>query len=317
MRRPFFLFFWTLIIFFAPSAGRAQVGVEATLDSISMFVGGKRTVRLKVDYAPGVLLLEPGIQVIDTAKAIELLSSSPWDTTRANDKVITLEKDLLLTAWDSGYFQIPAIPVNFEIQGVVHTLYTEILPLRVNLTPPDTTALMPLKPIIDEPLRAEDFIPYLIGLLGAIAVSVILWRLLRRKKQAPQAPPPAPAAEIQPHVLALEKFRKLEEAQLWQKGLVVDYHTELTFILREYLEARFGILALESTTTEIGEQMEHRVPEELRAELIKLLNTSDMVKFAKAEPPAEIHEQLLGHARNFINSTIPASAEASAGVASH
>lgn len=316
MRRP--LIFLSLILALAAAVPAiAQVGVKASLDSVSMLVGGKRTVRLKVDYAPGVLLLEPGIQVIDTARAIELLSSSPWDTTRATDKVITLEKDLLLTAWDSGYFQIPAIPVSFEIQGVMDTIYTQILPLRVNLTPPDTTALMPLKPIIDEPLKAEDFIPYLIGLLGAIAVSIVLWRLLRRKKQAPPAPPPPPAAEVQPHELALEKFRKLEEAQLWQKGLVKDYHTELTFILREYLEARFGILALESTTTEIGEQMGYRVPIELRAELINLLNTSDMVKFAKAEPPAQIHEQLLEQARHFINSTSPASPETSADAASH
>lgn len=303
MRRLLIIFPLVLFALCAPSAGQAQVGAKATIDSASMFVGGKRTIHLRVNYVPGIRLLEPGIHAIDTSEAIELLSSTPWDTTLSNGNAIVLEKDLLLTAWDSGYFELPPIPVAYAVQSGIDTVFTQPLTLQVYLTPPDTAALMPLKPIIGEPLKAEDFIPYLIGLLAAIAFSAILWGILRRKKQAPEAPPPPAPVAVQPHALALEKYRQLEEAQLWQKGLVKEYHTQLTFILREYLEARFGILALESATSEIAEQMEHKVPETLRGEMTALLNTSDMVKFAKAEPPDSIHPQLLDNARKFINST--------------
>ena len=285
-------------------ASKAQVRVEANLDSASLFVGGKRTIRLQVDHPPGILVLEPGVQLIDSAEAIEVLSSTSWDTTLASAKIISLEKNLVLTAWDSGHFVLPAIPVVYQVQGNSDTLYTRPLLLQASLTPVDTATLMPLKPIIQEPITTEDFIPYIIGLLAAIALLVLFFWYWKRQKPKQEAPPPPPPAVIPPHILALEKFSRLEGARLWQQGKVKEYHTELTFILREYLESRFGILALESATSEIDAQMKDRIPEPLRRDMTSLLHTSDMVKFAKAEPPANIHEQLLDHARNFVNSTI-------------
>jgi len=281
---------------------QAQVRVEATIDSTSLFVGGKRTIRLRVDHPTGFRVLEPETGLIDSVEAIEILSSTPWDTTDAGNRIISLEKNLVITAWDSGHFLLPAIPVVYQNQGMSDTLYTQALPLRADHMPVDTAALMPLKPIIQEPLKAEDFIPYAAGLLATLVLLGLFFGLRKRKKPKAEAPPP-PVAVVPPHTIALEKFAQLEQAQLWQKGRIKEYHTELTFILREYLESRFDILALESATSEIAAQMEHKIPDDLRKDMTRLFNTSDMVKFAKAEPPAAIHEQLLDQARNFVTVT--------------
>ncbi|MBK8490646.1 MAG: hypothetical protein IPL49_07040 [Saprospirales bacterium] len=311
MRRFLFHILLTLMLLLTgisgPVASHAQVGARATIDSTEMLVGGKRTVRLRVDFAPGVLILEPGIIAIDTSGTLELLRTSAWDTTRVSDKAITLEKDLLLTAWDSGYYAISPIMVPYEIQGRTDTIYTNAIPLRVNMVPQDSTVLMPLKPIIEEPIRMEDFIPYLLGLFATLAILTALWWLWRRKNR-PVAVVKAPPVVIPPHTLALKKFEPLKQAQLWQKGQFKEFHTQLTYILREYLESRYGILALESTSSEIATQLKSLVPEDLLQETTRLLNTSDMVKFAKATPPVEVHEQLLEQAKKFIHST--ASAEA-------
>ena len=117
MRRLLIIFPLVLFALCAPSAGQAQVGAKATIDSASMFVGGKRTIHLRVNYVPGIRLLEPGIHAIDTSEAIELLSSTPWDTTLSNGNAIVLEKDLLLTAWDSGYFELPPIPAGLLLRN--------------------------------------------------------------------------------------------------------------------------------------------------------------------------------------------------------
>lgn len=286
-----------------PGTGMAQVGVQATLDSTEMLVGGKRTIRLRVDYAPGVRLLDPDLSALDTTEAIELLRVTEWDTVRATDRAITIEKDLYFTAWDSGYFEIAPIMIPYEIPTRSDTLYTNTLPLRVNRVPQDTTLLMPLKPIIQEPVRTEDFIPYIIGLLAAIFILAITWLWWRKKKRTEKVEPPP--VVIPPHEIALKKYEALQQAQLWQKGQVKAFHTQLTYILREYLENRYGILALESTSREIAAQLKDHIPEELRQETTQLLNTSDMVKFAKATPPEEVHDQLLAQAIDFIHTTTP------------
>lgn len=293
-----------LMGFAAPQTSQAQVGAQATIDSTEVLVGGKRIIRLRIDYAPGVRLLEPGIAPLDTSGSIELLNASPWDTIQLSDKVVSIEKVLLITAWDSGYFSLTPIKVPYEIQGKTDTAYTNALPLKVNLVPQDTTVLMPLKPIIEEPIRAEDFVPYLLGLLATVVLLAAFWWWWRRKKRPAQKITPPPVV-IPPHTVALEKFNALQQAKLWQKGQIKEYHTQLTFILREYLENRFGILALESTSREIADQLKDFVPEDLRQETTRLLNTSDMVKFAKATPPVEVHDRLLLQAIKFIDTTKP------------
>lgn len=277
----------------------AQVGAKATIDSASVLVGGQRHVRLSVNFAPGVRVLEPGVAVVDTSEAIELLSVSPWDTLSQTSQAVILEKDLLITAWDSGYFAIPAIPVPFEIQGRTDTVFTKAIPFSVDLAPSDTAAIQPIKPIIEEPVKLEDFTPYLIGLFALAALIAVAWWWSKKRKTQPPIPQP-PIVEVPPHAIALEKLDQLEQAQLWQKGQIKAYHTQLTYILREFLEKRFHILALESTSQEIALQLQNLVSEELRQNITQLLLTSDMVKFAKAEPPEEVHQRLLEEARAFV-----------------
>jgi hypothetical protein len=278
---------------------QAQAGAKATLDSTTVLVGGQRHVRLSVNFAPGVRLLEPGVAVVDTSEAIELLRVSPWDTLSQTSQAIILEKDLLITAWDSGYFAIPAIPVPFEIQGKTDTVYTRAIPFTAILAQPDTVAIQPIKPIIEESVKVEDFATYLIGLLALAALLAAgWWWYKKRKTQAPI--PQQPVVDVPPHTIALEKLGQLEKAQLWQKGQIKAYHTQLTYILREFLEKRFHILALESTSQEIAVQLQDLVSEEMRQNITQLLLTSDMVKFAKAEPPEEVHQRLLEEARAFV-----------------
>lgn len=280
----------------------AQAGAKATIDSTSVLVGGHRHVRLSVNFAPGVRLLEPGVAVVDTSEAIELLSVSPWDTISQTSQAIIIEKDLLITAWDSGYFAIPAIPVPFEIQGKTDTAYTRPIPFTATLAPADTVAIQPIKPIIEEPVKVEDFASYLIGLLALAALVAVVWWWYKKRKTQPPIPQ-QPVVELPPHTIALEKLDQLERAQLWQKGQIKAYHTQLTYILREFLEKRFHILALESTSQEIAVQLQNLVSEEMRQNITQLLLTSDMVKFAKAEPPEEVHQRLMEEARRIVKVT--------------
>jgi len=87
-------------------------------------------------------------------------------------------------------------------------------------------------------------------------------------------------------------------------GLVKEHYAELTFILREYLEKRFDVPALESTTDETVAKLEHReFPANLNRSLQGLLEQADLAKFAQWIPQASFHAKALEVARQIILET--------------
>jgi hypothetical protein len=91
---------------------------------------------------------------------------------------------------------------------------------------------------------------------------------------------------------------------LWQAGHVKTYHSELTEILRMYLERRFNIHALEQTSLEIISDVNSILQnDEAKQNLTKTLEIADSVKFAKHKSGALENEQSLKMAIQFIEST--------------
>ena len=96
----------------------------------------------------------------------------------------------------------------------------------------------------------------------------------------------------------------MEKEQLWQQGQVKTYYSRLTDIMREYIENRYDIQALELTTDEILEKIEKvNVHDELLDKLKSMLQTADMVKFAKAKPAVEQHTGNMENAHKFVVKT--------------
>ena len=100
---------------------------------------------------------------------------------------------------------------------------------------------------------------------------------------------------------------QLKEQKLWQRGLVKEFYSSLTDIVRVYLNGRFGVQAMESTTAEIM-QMTKNVPEidkDLRSNLQDLLERADFVKFAKAQAEANENEASFAFVEHFVLTTKP------------
>ncbi len=113
----------------------------------------------------------------------------------------------------------------------------------------------------------------------------------------PPPPPPPPAHEV-----ALQRLAQLEAKELWQKGEIKAYQSELTYVLRAYLEDRFSLQALEATTAEICQDFKkHGLDEDGRMRTV--METADMVKFAKAMPPQNVHAEALDAVRHFVEET--------------
>jgi hypothetical protein len=108
-----------------------------------------------------------------------------------------------------------------------------------------------------------------------------------------------------PHQIALEKLEEIRLEKIWQQGRTKEYYTQITDVLREYIEKRFLVNTLEKTSSEIIDSLqfarkEH--PEQI-LNLQKILTTSDLVKFAKLIPDFNSHTTVLSNAVEFVTGT--------------
>ncbi len=298
----------------------AQTKVSAQLSTSQMTIGDQNLLVIEAELSENAEIQDIDLRPLDSLFSesdatstdtepgqLEIMEVGDWERFEHNGYT-TASRKIRFTAWKPGAYPIPSLQIQFSQGG--NSLIQNTSELLVLVSPPvdkvasDSLALAPIKPIIAEPKTFEDYLPYIIiGLiiLAFAIVAYVFYRIINRKKQAAYITIQRPAHEV-----ALEKLTKLKDAKLWQQGDIKAYQSELTYILREYLENRFSIPALESTTSEILTHLEGKVlPTGSQSKIREMLDIADMVKFAKAEPPAEMHERLMSDAEAFIQQTIP------------
>jgi hypothetical protein len=301
------LFGILILLFGCLIHGQAQIKVTAKLDSSNILIGDQVRMKLQLSHLPELNIQDIDISAIEQEPKIEVIKITPLDTIYNKEEVI-VEQNIILTSFDSGYHFIPSVPVRYVYQGEEGQIRSEQLALMVRTYPieTDSLALQPIKDIISEPISFWDFLPYLaIGLGAVLLIGLIVWWI--RSKKKPEEVVQEPIDDRPAHVIALERLDALASKKLWQAGEIKAFHTELSYILRAYLERRFDIRALESTTFEImlGIKLQpaHIVPKSWHPDLERLLQTADLVKFAKAEPPQEWHNEMFDLARKFVVDT--------------
>ena len=287
---------------------QAQVQVTAELEKTNILIGDQVNLKISLGVPPGVVIQNLDYRPLSEVEKLEVVKIEPADSLQLSDESWLFTQQLVLTSFDSGYYFIPPVTVHFLRNNTADSATSPQLALMVNTIPEvsDTTELSPIKNIISEPLKFSDVLPWILAILALIGL--IAWILyLRKRKKPQQAEAPKPIPVLPPHQVALEQLQALQQQQLWQKGEIKNYHSQLSYIIRTYLEGRFSMPALESTTPEILHtlgQMDDIQTDNLHA-LQRLLETSDLVKFAKAIPSPDIHEKLFELAVAFVQQTQP------------
>lgn len=139
-----------------------------------------------------------------------------------------------------------------------------------------------------------------IGLLLALAtLAWWLWRRHRRKRLEPPPPPPP----VPPH----DRARRALEAATRLLGDPDAFCTELSAILRTYLEERFGWNAPDRTTEEFLAELrqDRMLPPSLQELLHDFLERCDLVKFARLEPTETELLDLQRSALRLVDDTVP------------
>lgn len=277
----------------------------AKIDTNAIVIGQQIKLTLQLTQAKNTVI--NWVAVPDTLSKIEIVNKSKIDTTLSVDSTsIIRSQQFTITCFDSGYYVVP--PFRFVDNNNPDTLtnFAETLPLllAVNTVAVDTTkAIRDIKGPVTVPWSLEDFLPWIIGVLGLIILLIAGYYFYQKYTRKPvlieKEKPKRPAHEI-----ALEELKKLEEEKIWQQGNFKFYHTRLTDIIRAYLWHRYDINAMEMTTDEVLESHSiKQVDSESVGKLKYMLELADLVKFAKVIPVVNENEQTLAYGYDFVTAT--------------
>lgn len=280
--------------------------VSATLSAYEITIGDPIFFKLEAAHAPNVSINWP--LIAETVGGLEVLEVSGIDTLEATDALIKEVLQVEITAFDTGFYQIPRLTFDYTNVQTKKGGGIKTEPLAVLVSAPKIDLegeIKAIKPPIETPLTWKEMLPYIIGGIIALLLLVLLLYLIRKyinRHQIETAPPPPPRP---PHEVALEKLTNLDQQKYWQQGQVKLYYSELTDIVREYIEKRYGIQALEMTTDEIlAEFKGANVRKSLLKKLEDMLILSDFVKFAKSKPSIDEHSKHLNGANEFVRRTL-------------
>ncbi len=305
MKRAISILIFLLTISLSPAVHAQNVEAFSSIDSTSIMIGDQVTMEIGIGIPNGFVVDWPTFADTLTSH-IEILKTDKIDTLVETEK-LTLKQRLLITSFDSGFFEIPAVTFNFkhEDDTTQFTANTNKLFLNVYTPVVDTSqAFKIIKGPISEPYTFKEALPWiLLALAIAAIVILVIWYLRKRKRNQPvfsrKAKPLPP-----PHITAIKKLEELRLAKIWQQGRMKLYYTQLTDITREYMEGRYHFDALEMTTDEILETLkEQKANKEIVGKLGASLHLADLVKFAKAQPTALENDLSLSHCVDFVNET--------------
>ncbi len=295
-----------LLTFAAISFSASGQSVEAIgqLDRDTIKMGERLNFELNMKAPEGFEVLWPAWG--DTlSKSVEIISTSEIQQQPLDAKGnVWMRQNIIVTSFDTGVNVIPSVELEFMPKGdsTVFTANSAALSFYVQPVSVDTTAsFKPIKGPRKAPISFLELLPWIIGILGLLGITALaLWYFLRRQRKTS----PIPVFEkpkIPPYKTAIEQLEELRHRKLWQNGHIKAYYSEMTDIVRTYIENQFGVQAVEMTTDEILIGIKPlNINEDAAYKLKHCLQLADLVKFAKAEPSPLEHDICLDNSLVFV-----------------
>lgn len=280
------LFFFSFFHGFSQSTPKVDSKVDTTFIKIGDQI--KFTVTVETDSTDQVIF--PEGQTFSPLETVEALKT---DTTRNKDRM-TLEKIYALTQFDSGSYKLPSQRIEINGKGY----FTDSLIVNVETVPVDTLnqKMYDIKDLMIVEKSNSEIWKLVLGILaGLLILGGLLYWFVWRKKPLTEA---EKVALLPPYDRALLELRKLENSKYLIQDEYKQYYTELTNIVRSYLEEDVHVAALESTTDELISKLEMRkdagelkLDDDTIGQFKRILQTADLVKFAKSKPPTTVAEE--------------------------
>ncbi len=269
---------WTLLT----AAVALGPTVEATLDKAEATVGELIAYRLTVEHAESLTIPTPRPTV---PSGVRLTSTAAPHVVEAEPGALRTTFRYALAAYQTGNYLLPPTAVTLvDPSGESTVIRTDTLFFSVRSVleaGADTTDIRDVKPPVQAGWVPP---PWGLGVAGLIVAGglVTLILRLRRGRPARLTPPPPPEE------LARERIRRLRGVVPTDFVALKRYYSAVSFLLRDYIETKLCVPALESTTSEILGRLRESDGSPAWLETLRcVLGEADLVKFAKHQPTTE------------------------------
>ncbi|RCT55762.1 BatD family protein [Winogradskyella sp. KYW1333] len=296
-----------MILFTSFSFGQ----VSSKVDTTQIRIGEQINYKINVEADSSALVVFPEGQTFLPLEAVE---ASNIDTIKNNAKIL-LSRIYKLTQFDSGVYTIPRQKIIIGDKP----FFTDSLKVMVNPIEVDTTkqGLYDIKPIIEVDKTGGNWWKYLLITLLLIGlVAFLLYWFIWRKKPLTEE---EEIALLPPYDRAKIAIRKLDQSQFLLKSEIKKYYSELTLIIRKYLDEKVYDRAMESTTDELILRLQllkdgNQIPlkKDTINNLQSILKRADLVKFAKSKPDtalAEMDRDIIDKEIDNVKASLPEPSE--------
>ena len=272
-----------LILYFLFSATvfGQQKQVQTSIDTTKNKIGAEFKLTLKTNVDTLSKVVFPNVKNFG---ALEVIQSYPIDTIKKNDRY-ELVKKYGLAQFDSGKYTIPSVRILINSKAFLSdSLNVEVANVEVDTL---KQKMYDIKDIAPADNSIGDWWKWLLVLLIIAGLGALAYWYVKKHKEKKEE------AEIYktPIEKATNLLNTLEKKELWQRGEIKEYYSELTDIVRIYIEEAIEVPAMESTTSELIQALKiaslkkkMELSKETIDNLFTVLKQADLVKFAKSKP---------------------------------
>ena len=294
----FFLIITTAsIILFTQSSYAAPdppISVKAEMDHAFITIGDPVEYTVTIRHHANIEILSsvpaPATDVLKI-KSIEEIN-------RKEGSLLITGRKFKLTAFRLGEFILDPVKIEYRIKadsGTSPAPPAEIKSIETNrifLTVKsvaegeEKTDIRGVKSVLS--LKGKNGIWLFAGFsILCVLTALAIYRYLNKKRPLT---PLADTPQLSSAEEALQHLNELFESDLLRRGKIKEYFLRFSEVLRIYLEKRFQILAVESTTYEIISALrKNNTEQSFTQKLADVLESADLAKFARWKPePAEI-----------------------------
>lgn len=282
------------------------VSAKARLDSAYILMGNQTALHVEViGDLDGTGYFMPNDSLCNS---VEIAKQEDGEIKKLSDDRKQLSKDFILQGFDSGLYNLPTI---YYVQGnetiAANKVTLKVIPVNIDTM----VTIHDYADVVSAGRNFFDFVPnwmsdygiWFLLLIAVVGAGLFVYLKYIKKGKVPHI---VKKKVVPPYVVAMEGLRRLDAKHLCEKGQEKQFYTELTDILRVYLDKRFNINAMEMTSGQILKSLRGNEDTRMSESLMsKVLEIADFVKFAKVRPLPDDNQLAFSNAMKFVENTKP------------
>lgn len=299
------IFFLSTIYSFVFAQDQSLIEVQSEVDTSIITIGDRINYSIVINRDAELQIAKPGEGL--NLGMFEIKDYKFHDPEEKDGRIIE-RYDFSISVYDTGKFTIPPFPIAYfpeDTSKAFKIIEAPAIDIYVQsvIAGDDAKELKDIKFPLNIPFNyifwiSMGVILILIGVIGYLGY--LVWKR-RKEKGYLFSPPPPP---IPAHEVALSALEELYQSDLLIKKKYKEFFSQLSNIVRAYLEGRYFFSALEETTSEIMFDVEQHIEEDdLKSDLKNILELSDLIKFAKYIPVEKEVDTAKEQALDFVNVT--------------